>query len=214
MCGFAHRALGVGLCQEAHLVGRRVLWFPRWREFHGLAQNLLDLSSVSATVALAERETTMNTSPAVWPPRRILVPVDFSPHSATALAYAVDLAEQVGASVWALHVGVPVPAVYSPLPESTGAQAEIWSDMLARREAIERAELAEVVGAFSEREVAIEVLWAEGEPAGAIVHQAERTDADLVVMGSHGRTGLKRALLGSVAERTARLCGCPVLMLK
>ncbi len=181
----------------------------------GLAQSLLSRRIGAARHIPQLRHTpggTMNPKP--WPPHRILVPVDFSEHSEHALSYAVGLAEAVGASIWALHVGATVPPIYSPLPESTAAQAQIWSDMLARREQIQRDEVAKAVAPFADREVAIEILWAEGEPASSISATAESLDVDLVIMGSHGRTGLKRALLGSVAERTVRLLGRPVLVLR
>jgi len=149
-----------------------------------------------------------------WPPRSLLVPLDFSEHSVHALDYAVSLAEGVGATVWVLHAGTPVPPIYSPMPESTTAQAELWQGMLAERERILRAEIDEAVAPYADRGVTFETVWREGEPATAIIEAAEAVNADLVVMGSHGRTGIARALLGSVAERTVRLCGRPVLVLR
>jgi len=156
----------------------------------------------------------MNDSIAVWPPRRLLVALDFSEHSKHALAYAAHLAAAVDASIWALHVGTPVPPIYSPLPASAGAQAQIWTDMLAEREAIQRKEIAAAIAPYADREIAIQVAWREGEPSHAIIAFADEIDADLLVLGSHGRTGLKRALMGSVAERTVRLCARPTLILR
>ena len=150
---------------------------------------------------------------ASWPPRTILVPIDFSLHSDHALAYATDLARSVGGKVVVMHVGPPVPPIYSPLPEATAAQGAIWQDLLVQREAVIRKEMADAVALLGD-DVVFEQLWREGEPAAAIAEGAADAAADLVVMGSHGRTGLRRALLGSVAERTARLCACPVLILR
>ncbi|MCO4773176.1 MAG: universal stress protein [Deltaproteobacteria bacterium] len=158
--------------------------------------------------------TEPNDSVTTWPPKRVLVPLDFSKHSAHALDYAVNLAEAVDATVWVLHVGTPVPPIYSPMPESTAAQAQIWGDMLAEREAIQRREIAEATAPYNGREVAIQIVWREGEAATAIVEAANEVDAHMIVMGSHGRTGIKRALMGSVAERTARLSSRPVLVLR
>ncbi len=157
---------------------------------------------------------TTDAPPATWPPRTILVPLDFSEHSGHALAYAVDLAEANGATLWVLHVGTPVPPIYSPMPKSTAAQAQIWADMLAEREAVQRKAILAAMEPYAAREVVFEMLWREGEAAGAIGEAAVEVGADLVVMGSHGRTGVKRALMGSVAERTARLCPVPVLVLR
>ena len=58
------------------------------------------------------------------------------------------------------------------------------------------------------------MLFEEGEPASTIARIADEREIDLVVMGSHGRTGLRRALLGSVAERTVRLAEVPVLIVR
>lgn len=149
-----------------------------------------------------------------WPPKKILVPLDFSEHSDHALQYAVDMAGTAGATVVVAHVGPPVPPIYSPLPEATAAQASIWKDMLEQRESVLRKEMDGAVEPFAASEVVFEQIWKEGEPAFAIAEAAKESGADLVVMGSHGRTGLTRALMGSVAERTARLCPCPVLIVR
>lgn len=149
-----------------------------------------------------------------WPPKTILVPLDFSEHSAHALQYAVDVAKTVGATVAVAHVGPPVPPIYSPLPEATAAQAGIWQDMLSQRETVLRKEMGGAVQPFVGSGVTFTQYWREGEPASAIADAAREADADLVVMGSHGRTGITRALMGSVAERTARLCPCPVLIVR
>ena len=156
--------------------------------------------------------STPTTTP--WPPKRILVPVDFGEPSVTALRYAVEMARTTGAAITALHVGAPIPPIYGPLPELTGVQAEIWTDMLGQREALLKKELEALVAPLRSSTVTIEVSWAEGEPADAIGAAALDLSADLVIMGSHGRTGLRRALLGSVAERTARHCTRPVLILR
>ena len=149
-----------------------------------------------------------------WPPTRILVPLDFSEHSTHALRYAVEMASSVGAEVMVAHVGPPIPPVYSPLPEATAAQGVIWHDMLNRREAVLRKEMDDIVEPFRASGVVFTTAWRLGEPASALAEVALEEGIDLVVMGSHGRTGLTRALMGSVAERTARLCPCPVLIVR
>jgi nucleotide-binding universal stress UspA family protein len=58
------------------------------------------------------------------------------------------------------------------------------------------------------------VIVKRGDPAQVIANQAKKTRAQMIVMGSHGRTGLRRLVLGSVAERTLRYAGCPVLIVK
>ena len=133
---------------------------------------------------------------ASWPPRTILVPIDFSLHSDHALAYATDLARSVGGKVVVMHVGPPVPPIYSPLPEATAAQGAIWQDLLVQREAVIRKEMADAVALLGD-DVVFEQLWREGEPAAAIAEGA----ADAGPRAS-GHLQLRRAAL--LARRVRR----------
>jgi nucleotide-binding universal stress UspA family protein len=140
---------------------------------------------------------------------RILVPVDFSGHSDRALRYAAALAGQVGASVELLHVvedvgygafsEVYVPSVPDVMQEAINA-------------ALERLALlkAEIFPHGSDVESAVYA----GRPPLAIVEHAAEGKFDLIVMGTHGRTGLSHLLIGSVAEHVARMAPCPVLTVR
>ena len=139
------------------------------------------------------------------PITQILVPTDFSQSADDALAYALTLADQVGATVRLVHVfDDPDVGLYSdvyvPMP------AEMRADIMAniRRELTARA--------TGHREVASEVLT--GAPVTAIVNAAKRQKCDLIVMGTHGRHGVAHMLLGSVAERVIRTAACPVLVVR
>ena len=143
--------------------------------------------------------------------RRILVPVDFSEHSDRATWYACELAACVGARVELLHVvedpfvsGAWSPGVY------LGPSAEILEGILT--DAQNRLERAASAAASSGLRPHVVVL--RGHPAQSIVEYAKACDADLIVMGTHGRTGIAHLLLGSVAERTLRTAACPVLTTK
>jgi nucleotide-binding universal stress UspA family protein len=137
--------------------------------------------------------------------QRILVPTDFSEGADDALAYALTLADQVGATVHLVHVFEDPDAValyshaYVPMP------ADMRSDILTN---IHR-ELS-VRAATGPREVTSEVLI--GSPAKTIVDTASHNHFDLIVMGTHGRHGVARLLLGSVADRVIRTATCPVLV--
>jgi nucleotide-binding universal stress UspA family protein len=137
------------------------------------------------------------------PPTKVLVPTDFSDLSLEALNTALELAGDP-ARVHVVSVLVPV------VPPSPGI---VWGTIddqvrLTRvREALE-----EVLVEKGLAEVTVHVVI--GTPGTMIAELAEELDADLVVVTSHGRTGLVRAALGSVAERVVRLCSCPVLVLK
>jgi nucleotide-binding universal stress UspA family protein len=141
--------------------------------------------------------------------RRILCPVDFSDPSHAGLRYAVDLAGRFGASVTLLHVIQPPGFT---LPEGmvvAGADvfAELQRDVADALQAA-RAE-AERLGAAS-----VEVDTAVGATHPEIVRYAEEHRHDLIVMGTHGRTGIAHALLGSTAERVVRHAPCPVLTVR
>lgn len=133
-------------------------------------------------------------------PTRILVPIDLSPASEEALAYARALAEKVGASLELLHAVDPrgVDGLLGP------ADPNVWRGVLdraqARLEALARPNEAGTV--------------IEGRPADVIIDHAHAVRADLVVIGSVGRTGVTRFLLGSVAEEVARGAPCPVLVVR
>jgi nucleotide-binding universal stress UspA family protein len=136
--------------------------------------------------------------------RRILCPVDFSEFSARALDHAVRVASFHDATVRVLHV---VPTLFESLDPAIVPREELHE--------LPRARAARDLDAFvkdlSDWHVTIERSVRAGTPAHEIVAEAEQWSADLVVMGSHGRSGLKHLLLGSVTERVMHRVGCPVL---
>jgi universal stress protein A len=140
--------------------------------------------------------------------RVILVPVDFSPDSDRALAYAADLASALGAHLHLLHAYHLPPLAAAPygssLPQS------VWDELrdAARAELEERRE--KLVG----RGLEAQAHLTTGMASEAIREAAAEVGADLIVMGTRGRTGLAHVLLGSVAERTLRTAPCPVLTVK
>jgi nucleotide-binding universal stress UspA family protein len=137
---------------------------------------------------------------------RILCPVDFSDFSRRALDYAVVFARWYGASVTALHVHQPPLATTGPLAALTPVEpvplAPIDLELVRRR-------IAAFVPHHGPTDMAIEPRAAEGDPAREIL--AEAASADLIVMGTHGRSGFERFVLGSVAETVVRKAPCSVL---
>src|SRR5690606_24511234 len=130
------------------------------------------------------------------PFRKILVPVDFSTHSAEAIRYAADLSRRYEATVTLAHAYQPPEYAFPEgyLLQMSSNQGNTQAKLEQQR-AGARAE-AESAGA-----VRVESILLDGVHAAAIVHFAEQSEQDLIVMGTHGRTGFKRALLGSVAEK-------------
>lgn len=141
-------------------------------------------------------------------PIPILVPVDFSPCSRAALDRALDLGERLGGTVTLFH------AVDASGILLGGAEHHVnVAELAARIAEGARADLDRLAAEADpgRRRIArTEVV--DGRPAEAIVEAARREGAGLIVMGTRGRTGLPRLLLGSVAERVVRLAPCDVLV--
>lgn len=140
--------------------------------------------------------------------RTILAPTDFSDAALAGVRTAAILAGHLDASVVLVHVFDPedlMPA--APVAWSSLAYEEMIERL--RKTAVQR--LQETRGEFPEGvEVSIELLH-HGSAAQAITQHAADIGADLIVMSTHGRTGFKRFLLGSITEKTVRLASCPVL---
>jgi nucleotide-binding universal stress UspA family protein len=141
--------------------------------------------------------------------RRILCPLDFSRFSRHALEQAVELAREFGADVHALHVFAVAP-VLEDVPAGVLATLEPVRLPASQRTAL-TAELREFTHDVEAAGVVVQVALAEGDPVATIVRRATDWPADLIVMGTHGRSGFERLLLGSVAEKVLRKAPCPVL---
>ena len=137
---------------------------------------------------------------------KILVPVDFSQCSSHATREAVELAGRYDATLYLVHVYEP-PAHWMPT-DMFPAPALIEQLVKGHSEKLEVAK--KEVEAAGARKVEAQLL--RGVAASEIIEQAERIAADLIVMGTHGRTGLEHALVGSVAEAVVRKAPCPVLV--
>jgi universal stress protein A len=140
--------------------------------------------------------------------RTILVPLDFSSNSDHALDVAADLATLFGASLHLLHAQ-HVPAL-AMSPYGAALPQGVWDEL---REGARR-ELEERRARVAARDLEAHAHLATGQPSGAIQQSARELGADLIVIGTRGRTGLAHVLLGSVAERTLRTATCPVLTVK
>ena len=136
--------------------------------------------------------------------KNILVPVDYSFSGDAAMAYAVSLAREYGAELHLVHVydqpfayvdagfaGTPIPTELPPV------------DLKEEEARLEQVTPAE--------DVKFRRKFLVGSPADELVKYAQENAVDLVIMGTHGRTGLSRLLMGSVAEGVVRRAPCPVL---
>jgi nucleotide-binding universal stress UspA family protein len=138
------------------------------------------------------------------PIRTILHPTDFSEASDYAFRLACSLARDHGARVHVLHVGGEV--VIAPVEGVVAAEPERYWEELTRKLHRIRADDPNVSVGHQ--------LLLVGDPAAEILRVAQAIKSDLIVMGTHGRTGLSRLLMGSVAEQVVRRAACPVVTVK
>jgi nucleotide-binding universal stress UspA family protein len=140
------------------------------------------------------------------PIKNILCPTDFSPSSEAAVALAVDLAKQLKSRVVLVHIlQPPVYVGWEESPVALAATAELLDQ--SRERATQQ--LSAAVTKLGASGLQVESQVHDGTPHQQIAELSKQFD--LVVMGTHGRTGLPHLLLGSVAERVVRTAHCPVL---
>ena len=155
----------------------------------------------------------------------ILVPIDYSDEAQQALHWGASLAEKYGAKLLLLHV-IPT-AVEEVYPEGGGVMAPtpsyyemrapgLWAKpplIIDRVDAAQTA-LHDFACRVLKDTVPVQVQIAVGKPADEIVRVAREEKVDLIVMGTHGRTGVRHLLLGSVAEEVTRHAPCPVFTVR
>jgi nucleotide-binding universal stress UspA family protein len=134
---------------------------------------------------------------------RILVATDGSSYSDNAVDYAISLAKSSGAELIALHVATIDPSI-----------GMIWEDVkdivLGRQGEM----LEGVKKKAEEKGVEARVMLETGIPSEKIIEVAEREDADIIIMGSHGHTKIGKIVIGSVTERVAGSANCPVTVIR
>ncbi len=139
------------------------------------------------------------------PIHTIIHPTDFSDRSAHAFRLACALARDYRARLIVLHVWWPHTAAFGELGPML--QPDEGYDLTETKQKLHRLQPPDSA-------VGVEHRLEEGDPATAILGLAEAVKADLIVMGTHGRTGLSRLLMGSVAEKVVRRAECPVVTVK
>ena len=139
--------------------------------------------------------------------KRILVPIDFSDASLKALRYAIPFAEESGATLYLVHVVEPasfvndLPNVALAMPDEAVAKAA-----KERLLSVAQNEIEELIPVYPQVRI--------GRAYEEITVLARSLNVDLIIIATHGYTGLKHAFLGSTAERVVRHAGCPVLVVR
>ena len=149
----------------------------------------------------------------MFPFQKILCPTDFSEASLCGLKMASEMAEKFGSQVVVVYVNTSIQHLPSPHVEA----AEITFDTVAyeKRLAKEaRANLADVANSIFPEGVEPKLEVRIGQPAQEILEAAHDEDVDAIFMATHGRTGLKHIVFGSVAERVVSRADCPVLTVR
>jgi len=160
-------------------------------------------------VELDRKDEALLTPPSVFQLRQIVVPIDFSADSHKALQYAVPFAAQFGARLILLHVIEPfaLPAELSYVsPEVENAGQTALKGALEKLAELNQQQLGATC--LSQARVRMGVPWHE------ITAEAKESAADLIIISTHGHTGLKLVLVGSTAERVVRHAPCPVLVVR
>ncbi|MCL4533920.1 MAG: universal stress protein [Bacteroidetes bacterium] len=153
---------------------------------------------------------------------RILVPLDGSALAEAALPYAIEIAKKFSSELYLFRVVSPAATAAFITPAGMMADPSMGSaveaEILAQAQEEEVAEarryLDQMVNKLSDTELQICTDVMEGSPATAIMHFAHKIGVDMIVLTTHGRTGLARMVMGSVADQIVRQCGCPVLLIR
>jgi len=138
--------------------------------------------------------------------RKILMPVDFSENSRVALDWAMSIANKLGAKVILFHA--------METSDFIKELAEQEDDVLSRVKSGAAMQLQQFADKYNDKKISVAASIDEGKPFVKIIEAAKSYDVDLIVMGTHGRTGLRQTLIGSVAEKVVRKAPCPVMIVK
>ena len=213
------------MAEEKDYLGEKLRLVERAREdtyFRRLDQALIAKMRQEAAKEAAEAEEAARLERVFTP---ILIPVDFSPYATHALLTAADIAERFGSSLIVLHViarDMGLHAIQQHLgqrgePVTTPEAPEVPNEEIETILVDQREQGYQKLQAFLPPRLAkypVELRVVVGSPFERIIETAVHDQIALIVMGTHGRTGLSRLAAGSVAERVVRLAPCPVLTVK
>lgn len=140
------------------------------------------------------------------PIKKILVPTDFTAYSDHAIEYAVMVARKFEAKILLVHV-------IEPLAYSVTDTVQVFDHYTALK-TVAKPILENLQKRLLKKSLKVDIILLDGNPYLEIVKKSRQAAVDLIIMGTHGRTGIKHLLMGSVAERVVRLASCPVLTVR
>ena len=145
------------------------------------------------------------------PIKRVLVPVDFSGDSLNALAYARALVKPFKAEVVLVHVIEPI---YYAAPADMYMTSPNLATIIDEQQRMAAQQLKRLAVELERKGHRVRTVLKTGSPAQVIIDTAQRTGTDLIVMATHGHTGLAHLFMGSVAEKVVRTAACGVLTVR
>lgn len=152
----------------------------------------------------------------MFPINKILCPTDFSEPSYEALKAGNEIARRFSAQLLLVHVISPVPVMPTGggLPPSDMAQNINFPQLIKEMRAIAEKSLQEVVQERLDPAISSKTMVLQGYPADEITALAEREQLDMIIIATHGLTGWRRFVFGSVTEKVVRTADCPVLTIR
>jgi len=142
----------------------------------------------------------------------ILIPTDCSELSKDALKTGIDFSKKFNAKIILLYVGSEIPVI--PYEDLGCLPTEVAANLIETSGQRHRTELENFWNSHYDSSLNIELVVETGDPFTEIITFAKKTDIDLIIMGTHGRKGIKHAFMGSVAEKVVRYSPYPVLTIK
>jgi nucleotide-binding universal stress UspA family protein len=148
----------------------------------------------------------------MFAPKKILVPTDFSRYSDKALREAVDIAKMYGSKIYLLHV---IDEHIRQYADDYYIGAEVIKELQRESLKASKDKLHEGINAVADaKKLDVEIDVKEGVPAEVILGEQKKKSIDLIVIASHGKTGILRNLIGSVTDKVVRGARCPVIVIK
>ena len=148
----------------------------------------------------------------MFAPKKILVPTDFSKYSDKALREAVDIAKMYGSKIYLLHV---IDEYIQQYTVDYYIRAEVLKELQRGSLKASKDKLHEGINAVADaKKLDVEIDVKEGVPAEVILGEQKKKSIDLIVIASHGKTGILRNLIGSVTDKVVRGARCPVIVIK
>jgi nucleotide-binding universal stress UspA family protein len=210
----SNQILGIALCSIlAFAAGRGMAaevnqqpWDPNVKALTEFPSVLANMNIEEGPIPYPEEESMPKRRKGRPAIKTILVPTDFSDNSTEALDFAEILAKTLGAKIVLVHVIDTVSYIVS--------ESLQWENVYSRLRAGVKPMLEKEVRRIDKKGLSAARDLIQGFPYDETVRKAREARADLIVMGTHGRTGMRHLLLGSVAERVVRLAPCPVLTVR